>query len=64
MSKTGIDKALVILAAVATPAIALAIDAHAITAAIGADIGAIVAAVVAAYHGGATVQARESSRRK
>lgn len=58
ITKTGIDRAIVVLAAAAAPALTLCVDTDAITAAVATDIGAIVAALVAAWHGGSAAQAR------
>lgn len=44
------DRLVTILAACAVPLIAVGIDVHFITAAVGADIGAVIAAFVGAYH--------------
>ena len=60
--KAVLDRAVAVLAATATPTVALLIDTHTISAAVGVDIGAIIAAAVGAYHGGALIQRRETSR--
>lgn len=57
-AKRIVDRLVTVAAAVATPVVALLIDTHEISAAVGVDVGAIVAAAVGAYHGGALVQRR------
>lgn len=60
-TKTVLDRAVVVLAAVAAPALTLCVDAGALGAQVATDIGGIVAAFVVAWHGGSAATARLST---
>lgn len=56
-----VDKAVTVLAAIATPVLGLLVDQHVITPLTSLDIGSILAAAVGAYHGGKVVQKRSEA---
>lgn len=62
MNKATVDRLVTFVAAVASPTLALLVDQHVIAAGLAAEIGGLVASAVAAYHGGAVVGAKQSSK--
>lgn len=61
LSKSTIDKALTVLAGLASGLLPALADAHVITTLVAADIGAGITAALASYHGGAYVAARPAT---